>query len=145
MLANVAAAASQAMKRDHPLLAVREEKRIQLVLVTAIRVLAGAFNANLLRIAQRFIDEQQRQRDCRWKLSAAKAAITFAAQSYKLSGEHVGIVDKPSYENAREIADKLIDRYTKAEIDAVYLCRERVQKRDVAEPGAASGSAGGAA
>ena len=43
---------------ESPLLAQRPEKRIQLVLLTADRGLAGAFNTNLIKAAQRFIDEQ---------------------------------------------------------------------------------------
>jgi F-type H+-transporting ATPase subunit gamma len=39
-----------------------------------------------------------------------------------MSGDYVGVVDKPKYETAREIADKLIDRYSKGEVDGVYLC-----------------------
>ena len=58
MLANVAAAAaSNEDAAHHPLLAVREEKRVQLVVVSSDTGLAGAFNANLLRLAQRFVDE----------------------------------------------------------------------------------------
>ena len=49
MLANVAEAASQSPDAgEHPLLAVRPEKRILVVVVTADRGLAGGFNANLL-------------------------------------------------------------------------------------------------
>src|ERR687897_2968935 len=39
----------------HPLLATREEKRIQLVLVTSDRGLCGGYNANLVRAAEAFI------------------------------------------------------------------------------------------
>src|SRR5690242_11916405 len=60
MLANVAEAAGQDPEAgDHPLLAVRPEKRILLLVVTADRGLAGGFNSNLLRLAQRFVDEHR--------------------------------------------------------------------------------------
>ncbi len=38
-----------------------------------------------------------------------------------MSGEYVGIVEKPKIEKAREIAGKMIESYSKAEVDAVYL------------------------
>src|SRR5215813_10394973 len=41
----------------HPLLEVRPEERILLVMVTADRGLCGAFNANLIRTAQNFLRE----------------------------------------------------------------------------------------
>jgi F-type H+-transporting ATPase subunit gamma len=38
-----------------------------------------------------------------------------------VTGEHIGIVEKPSYDRAAEIADKMIDLYRRAEVDAVYI------------------------
>src|SRR5579862_2936979 len=50
ILANVAGAASQSGDASgHPLLAVRPENRILLVVITADRGLAGGFNANLIK------------------------------------------------------------------------------------------------
>src|ERR1700712_2784958 len=50
VLSNVASAAAGNEEASRlPLLQVREEKRIHLVVVTADRGLAGAFNTNLLR------------------------------------------------------------------------------------------------
>ncbi len=51
ILKNVAAAATSASEIQHPLLAVREEKKVQIVLVTADRGLAGAFNSNIIKAA----------------------------------------------------------------------------------------------
>src|ERR1700691_1849420 len=60
ILANVAAAAGPSAEGDsHPLLAVRPEKRILLIVVTADRGLAGGFNSNLIKLAQRFMDEHR--------------------------------------------------------------------------------------
>jgi F-type H+-transporting ATPase subunit gamma len=121
MLANVANAASAADQVHHPLLAVRDEERIQLVVVTSDTGLAGGFNANLLRLAQQFIDERS-GKQIEMEAVGRKGRDYFRRRNAKLSGGHVGIVDKPTYEGAREIADRLIERYSKAEIDAVYLC-----------------------
>src|SRR5579871_5873832 len=57
MLANVAEAAAQSDAGEHPLLVVRPENRILLVVVSADSGLAGGFNANVTRIAHRFADE----------------------------------------------------------------------------------------
>jgi F-type H+-transporting ATPase subunit gamma len=121
ILANVASAASANDEVHHPLLAVREEKRIQLVMVTSDPGLAGAFNVNILRLAQRFIDDNA-GKQIQVEAIGRKGRDYFRRRSYQLSGEHIGIVDKPTYEKAREIADALIERYCKAEVDAVYLC-----------------------
>src|SRR5436305_13151354 len=54
MLANVAEAASQSPDGgDQPLLAVRPEKRVLVVVITADSGLAGGFNSNLIKMAHR--------------------------------------------------------------------------------------------
>jgi len=58
MLGSAAAAAGAGGQTvAHPLLARREEKRIQLVFLTGERGLAGAFNSNLIKASLRFAEE----------------------------------------------------------------------------------------
>lgn len=121
VLANVArAAAGLDASEDIPLLQVREEKRIQLIVVSSDTGLAGAFNANLFRLAQRFIDEH-RGAELQIESIGRKGRDHFRRRNFTLSGEHIGIVEKPKYDQARGIADKMIEGYSKGEIDAVYL------------------------
>ena len=121
VLSNVAsAAAGNEEASGLPLLQVREEKRIHLVVVTGDRGLAGAFNANLLRRTQRFIDEHSGA-EFGYDLIGRKARDYFRRRNYTISGEYIGIIDRPTIEQAREIANKMIDLYSKAEVDAVYL------------------------
>jgi F-type H+-transporting ATPase subunit gamma len=121
MLANVAAAAARSTTaEDFPLLAVRQEKRLQVIVVSSDRGLAGAFNSNLLRMAQRFIDERAGA-EFRVEAIGRKARDYFRKRQVTLTGEHVGIVERPAYERAAEIADKMIDAYRRAEIDGVYI------------------------
>ncbi len=59
VLGNVAAAAARDERAgQNSLLAQRPEQKILLVLVTSDKGLAGAFNANLIKGAQRFLAEQ---------------------------------------------------------------------------------------
>jgi F-type H+-transporting ATPase subunit gamma len=103
-------------------LQTREEKRIQLIVVSSDRGLAGAFNANLLRMVQRFLDEH-RGAEIRIEAIGKKGRDYFRKRDYTVTGEHVGVVERPTYELAREIGDKLIDQYRKSEVDAVYIAR----------------------
>jgi len=121
VLTNVArAAAGIDSDADLPLLQVREEKKIQLIVVSSDTGLAGAFNANLFRLAQRFIDEH-RGAELQIESIGRKGRDHFRRRNYTLSGEYIGIVEKPNYDQAREIADKMIHAYSQGEIDAVYL------------------------
>ena len=121
VLSNVAAAAAgNEAAAQLPLLQVREEKRIQLIVVSSDRGLAGAFNANLFRRAQRFIDEHGGA-ELSVEIIGRKARDYFRRRSYRVTGEHLDIIDRPTIEQGRDIADKLIEAYNKAEVDAVYI------------------------
>ncbi len=121
VLSNVAAAATgnQAMA-ELKLLQVREEKRIQLVVVSTDRGLAGAFNANLFRLVQRFIDDH-RGAEIRTETIGRKSRDYFRRRNLATTGEHIGIIERPTFEQASEIAAKMIDLYSNAEVDAVYI------------------------
>ncbi len=121
ILSNIAGAAAATEEAGHlPLLQVREEKRILLIVVSSDTGLAGGFNSNLLRSAQRFIDEH-REAEIQVETIGRKSRDYFRKREITITGEHVGIVDKPEYGRAAEIADKMIDWYSRAEVDAVYL------------------------
>jgi F-type H+-transporting ATPase subunit gamma len=122
MLANVAqAAGEQPEGPGSELLAKRPEKRIQLLVITADRGLAGAFNSNVLRAGQRFIQEHP-DAEVQLELIGRKARDFFKRRSKNISGEYSTIFQKVvRYEDALEIANKVIDRFKKAEIDAVYI------------------------
>jgi F-type H+-transporting ATPase subunit gamma len=120
VLAHVARAATAEDPVDFPLLLKREEKRVQVIVVTSDRGLAGAFNANLLRMTQRFIDER-RGTEIRIEAIGRKGRDYFRKRGFNLTGEHIGEVEKPQYSKAAQIADRMIDQYRKAEVDGVYL------------------------
>ena len=122
MLANVAQAASERHDGETiDLLVVRPEKRIQLLVITADRGLAGAFNSNVLRAALKFIQDHK-DSEVQLELIGRKSRDFFKKRSRNISGEYAGIFQKVvRYEDALDIAQKVIERFRKAEIDSVYL------------------------
>jgi F-type H+-transporting ATPase subunit gamma len=122
MLANVAqSAAEQHADEEIELLARRPEKRILLLVITADRGLAGAFNSNVIRLAQKFILEH-RDAEIQLELIGRKGREFFKRRHSKISGEYTTLFQKaPRYEDALEIARKVIEMFRKAEIDAVYV------------------------
>jgi F-type H+-transporting ATPase subunit gamma len=122
ILSNVAAAAAGNDEvANLPLLQVRDEKRVQVIVVTSDTGLAGGFNSNLLKIAHKFVDEHRASGDLQIEAVGRKGRDYFRKRGYQISAEHIGVVDKPTIEKAREIATKMIDLYSKAEADAVYV------------------------
>lgn len=108
VLSNIAAAAAGNDEvSELPLLQKRDEKRIQLIVISADRGLAGAFNANLLRTAQRFMDEHPGGQ-IEIEAIGRKSRDYFRKRGATVTNEHVGIMDKPSYEQAAAIARVMI-------------------------------------
>jgi F-type H+-transporting ATPase subunit gamma len=122
MLANVAqAVADQNDAEEIDLLARRPEKRILLLVITADRGLAGAFNSNVIRTVQRFIGEH-RESEIHLELIGRKGREFFKRRHTKITGEYTTLFQKAvRYEDALEIARKVIDLFRKAEIDSVYV------------------------
>ena len=117
----------------HPLLAERPEKNSLVIVVTADRGLAGAFNANIIKAAMRFlaaggeknVDIEavgRKGRDfLRRRYPTATAEQAERAGRVQIVAEHIGVLGKLSFEYVRDLAESVIDRYTKQEIDAVYV------------------------
>lgn len=120
LLADLALAAKTDERLAHPLLAERSPERIQLVLITADRGLAGAFNSNLIKAAQQFLEEH-RERQVVMELVGRKGRDFFRKRQANISGEHVGMTEKVTYEYAAGIAREIMARFTSEQIDAVYL------------------------
>jgi F-type H+-transporting ATPase subunit gamma len=121
ILANCAEAAGQSPDAgDNPLLAVRPENRILLVVITADMGKAGGFNANLLRFAQTFVNERG-GKELSFDLIGKKGRDYFRKRGAKIGGEYIDLFRNVRFEDAERIANLIIERYAKAEIDAVYL------------------------
>ncbi|HYM76472.1 MAG TPA: FoF1 ATP synthase subunit gamma [Candidatus Dormibacteraeota bacterium] len=133
----------------HPLLAQREEKNILLIVVTGDKGLAGAFNANITKAALRFLDSKagknidieavgRKGRDfLRRRYPAAKVQTqslaelaesveaeqeaTERAGATQIAGEHVGVLGKVEFSQAGALAESVIRRYCREEIDSVYV------------------------
>jgi F-type H+-transporting ATPase subunit gamma len=130
VLANVAEGAGQgAQTEDQPLLAIRPEKRILMVVITADGGLAGGFNANLLKLAQKFFDEHKNAAEITFELIGKKGRDywrkrtrgTGAAGAARIVGEHIEIARTLKFADAEKIANAVIERFSKDEIDAVYM------------------------
>jgi F-type H+-transporting ATPase subunit gamma len=121
MLANVAEAAANAGDGEtHPLLVVRPEKKILLVVVTADGGLAGGFNANLIKMAHTFAKQHDND-NLTFELIGRKGRDYFKRRYTHIAGEHTDVFRNVKFEDAEKIAQVIINRFAKAEIDAVYL------------------------
>jgi F-type H+-transporting ATPase subunit gamma len=111
--------AGRTSDRSHPLLAERPVRRVLLVLVTADRGLCGAFNANLIRAAQKYLDDHRGEQPL---LIAAgrKGRDHFRRRQVDMAAEFVGIFSRRvELSHAALLAEKIIELYTNETVDAV--------------------------
>jgi F-type H+-transporting ATPase subunit gamma len=122
MVVNVAQAAGESQDGEGvELLTRRPEKRIQLLVITADRGLAGAFNSNVIRTAQRFMKDNAGA-EIQLELVGRKGRDFFRKRHRHISGDYSTIFQRVvQYDDALEIARKVTDRYRKGEVDAVYM------------------------
>lgn len=110
------------VKREkHPLLAKRECKRIEVMVVTADRGLCGGFNANILRKASEFISEEEGVYEISLSLVGRKAKEFFEKKACQKRQTWVNIFDRLSYRYASDIADNLVENFTKGTFDELYI------------------------
>jgi len=117
--------------QSHPLFEIREEKVCDLVLITADRGLAGAFNSNLIRRAEELIVEKQGKGiKVNLVLIGRKGAQYFGKRSYPILKAYDEVFRKEiNFEVVKEVGELLRERYTKKETDAVYLLNNEMITR----------------
>jgi F-type H+-transporting ATPase subunit gamma len=123
MLTDVAAAAAAEAEDgagENPLLAQRAEERVLLVLITGDKGLAGAFNTNLIKGAQRFMAERGGAA-VTLELVGRKGRDFFRKRGAAIAGEHIGLAAKVAYKDTAAMARKAIEMFGNGETDAVYL------------------------
>ncbi len=129
----------------HPLFVTRPEKRVLLVVVSGDKGFAGAFNANILKVAYQFIagntdkeiDIEAVGRKGRDQLRRRYPAAVYTEQTdeqghkrqvrgarkgkVEMTGDYPGLLVKLEISRVEEMAHNIIARYVHEEIDAAYI------------------------
>src|SRR5262245_28667702 len=108
---------------DSPLLAERDEVRtVAYVVIAADRGLCGAYNSSLIRAAERSMQRQRAEgRQTRLVTVGKKAASYFRFRGWDIDTRFEGFADQPAYEDARSIAEHVVERFESGEYDLVEL------------------------
>ncbi|MFP5249566.1 MAG: F0F1 ATP synthase subunit gamma, partial [Acidobacteriota bacterium] len=131
----------------HPLFLARPEKRILLVVISGDKGFAGAFNSNILKTAYQFIQgnpdkeidieavgrkgrDQMRRRYPTANYTETAAQDGGATQlqvrdarkgPVEVTGDHPGMLVNLETSRVQELAQSIIARYVREEIDAAYI------------------------
>jgi len=144
----------------HPLFAIREEKRVLVVVVSGDKGFAGGFNANILKMAFQFIngnpdkeiDVEAVGRKGRDQTRRHYPVAIYSEQTdengnkiqvrerkvkVEVTGDHVGMLLKLETSRVYELAQSIISRFVHEEIDAAYIVynefKSVIQQRVVVE------------
>ena len=98
---------------DHPLLVEREDRRRAGVLVVSSdRGLCGAYNANIFRRSEELFSLLRGEGKTPVLYVVGRKALSyFSFRNWKITESWTGFSEKPSYENAQEIAGTLVDAF----------------------------------
>jgi F-type H+-transporting ATPase subunit gamma len=109
MLTNLAADSAL----DHPLLVERKNpKRAAVLVVSSDRGLCGAYNANLLRRSEELFALLREEGKTPVLYTVGRKALSYYTfRNWTVAGSWLGFTDKPTYENAQEIADTLVEAF----------------------------------
>jgi F-type H+-transporting ATPase subunit gamma len=111
----------------HPLLEVHDRReRIVVIAVASDRGLCGAFNSNILRLAEGIIrDERAAGAETDVIAVGKKAVGYFRYRGVEPVASYRDMTDKPTIADARSMASHVISGYTSGEFDAVKIVFNR--------------------
>ncbi len=107
---------------QHPLLReATEVRKVGIVVLTSDRGLAGAYNSTVIRAAEREILAAKAEgKDYSLVTVGKKAEGYFRFRNYTIDAAFSGMSDKPTYENAREVAAKITELFND-DVDVIEL------------------------
>ena len=111
---------------SHPLLRQAEDvRKVGVVVLTSDRGLAGAYNSTVIRAAERVIQAAKDEgKGYSLVTIGRKAEGYFKFRNYHIDASFSGMSDKPTYEDAREIAAKVTELFAN-DVDEIELAYTR--------------------
>lgn len=112
--------AARAESPEHPLLVRRPPERLLVLVLSGDRGLCGAFNTNVMRTTERFLEEHPKQA-IELVLIGRKARDYFRRKRANVSREFVNLFSRLDFGHAKEIGQEIIAAYAEGKSDGVYL------------------------
>ena len=110
----------------NPLLSARDDaKKVLVVIITSDRGLCGAFNANIIKLAQKTVTEDfgdlHRNGNVEIICAGSKGNDFFRKRGFAIAKAYPGVFQHLQFSVAKEIAEYASERYLKGEIDKVVV------------------------
>jgi F-type H+-transporting ATPase subunit gamma len=119
---------------SHPLLAVRDPRRIRVICMTSDRGLCGGFNTNLIKATERFIKDKSTDGKEISLLSVGRKGRDYFRKKANIIGQWVDILSKFDMTLSVSISDDVIAPFIKEEYDELYLIYNQFVNVSVQRP-----------
>ena len=106
----------------HPLLAVREVKKIGYLIVSADKGLAGAYSSNVIKEALPFVKGRD---NVGINTVGRKSRDYFKRRGYAIDHEYSGFSEKPTYQDAVQLAKDMAESYMSGKYDEIHVVYTR--------------------
>jgi F-type H+-transporting ATPase subunit gamma len=118
----IAETAARAGADAHPLLEVRPQTHIALIVLTADRGLAGAYNSNINRATERYVAEHKEDHETiAMALIGRKGRDYLKRRKYSVFSEHAAPTSANALNDARELTHAVVEQYLQRKLDGIYL------------------------
>ena len=118
----------------HPLLAVREPKRIRVICMTSDRGLCGGFNTNLIKATERFIRDKVREGKEVELIAVGRKGRDYFRKKQKLINQWSDVFGKFDITLAIKISDEIIPSFVREEYDELYVIYNEFRNIAVQRP-----------
>ena len=119
MYDTIATMLSKSDNIDHPYLRAGESGKTAVIVITSNRGLAGGYNNNVVKLITG--EEAFEKDDLEIYALGKKGRDSFASKRYSVADDLSEIMNGPLYSDAKELSEKLLERFGKGEINEIYL------------------------
>ena len=118
----------------HPLLAVRDPKKIRVICMTSDRGLCGGFNTNLIKATERFLRDKGKEGKEIGLINVGRKGRDYFRKKANVLAQKVDVLSKFDMTLAVSIADEVITPFIKEEYDELYLIYNQFVNVSVQKP-----------
>ena len=100
----------------------QKSNKVALIVITSDRGLAGAYNSNILKLAdQKYQEVVSSNKEVDLYAIGKKASGYFTYRNINPTSSYEGITDEPKFENAFEVMSSVIESYNNGDLAEVHI------------------------
>ena len=119
MYDTIATMLSKSDNIDHPYLKSGVSSKKAVIVITSNRGLAGGYNNNVVKLITG--EEDFKKEDLEIYAMGKKGRDSLAGKGYHIAQDLSDVMNGPMYSDAKELSDRLLERFEAGEIGEIYL------------------------